>query len=91
MSLNQIVIFNLGLVLVGMGIAAYYWDKNRHLRWSPIPASLAGGIVYLSFGPVPLTAVFVAKIMATSLVLGFLFYVVVWIECREWPNKSSER
>ena len=83
MSLSQIVFLNLGLIVIGMGIAAYYWDKKRHLRWSPIPATVAGGIVYLSFGPIPLTTIFVAKILATSLVLGFLFYFVVWIECRE--------
>jgi hypothetical protein len=91
MSLNQIVFVNLGLILVGMAIAAYFWDKKRHLRWLPIPATLAGGIVYLSFGPVPLTAAFIAKIMSTSLVLGFLFFFVVWIECRESPKKPSDR
>ena len=89
MTLDQIVFVNLGLIVVGMGIAAYYWDKNRHLRWSPIPATLTGGAVYLAFGPVPLTAAFVAKIIATSLVLGFLFFCVVWVECRESPKKSS--
>ena len=50
MSLNQIVFLNLGLIVIGMSIAAYYWDKKRRLRWSPIPATVAGGIIYLSFG-----------------------------------------
>lgn len=89
MTLNQIVFVNLGLIVVGMGIAAYYWDKNRRLRWSPIPATIAGGVVYLAFGPVPITAAFVVKIIATSLILGFLFFFVVWIECRESPKKPN--
>ena len=91
MSLNHIVFLNLGIIVIGMGIAAYYWDKKRRLRWSPILATLIAGIVYLSFGPSPLTALFVGKIMATSLVLVFGFYFVVWIECRERRKKSTDR
>lgn len=91
MTLNQIVFVNLGLIVVGMGIAAYYWDKNKNLRWTPIPATVAGGVVYLALGPVPLTATFVAMVIATSLVLGFLFFFVVWVQCRESPNTPTGR
>jgi len=91
MPLNYIVFVNLGIILVGMGIAAYFWDKKRQLRSLPIPATLLTGVVYLSFGPGPITAVFVAKIMATSLALGFIFYLVLWIECREWRKKPGDR
>ena len=83
MSLNQIVLLNLVLIVAGMSISAYYWDKINLLRWSPIPATIVGAVIYLTFGPVPISAIFVAKILATSLVTGFLFYIVVWIQCRE--------
>ena len=82
MSLNQIVFLNLVLIFVGMSIAAHYWERKPHLRWSPIPAALVGALVFLLFGPVPVTFAFVVKIMATFLALGFLFYFVVWVQCR---------
>lgn len=89
MSLSQIVFLNFVLIVVGMSIAAYYWDKKKRRRWAPILATAIGGLVYLSFGPTPLTTIFAAKVLSTSLVLGFLFYFVVWIECRERRRKPT--
>ena len=91
MSLNQIVFLNLGLVVASMSTAAYFWHKKKFLRWLPVPATLMGAIIYLLFGPVAVTPFFVVKIMATFLVVGFLFYFVLWIECREPRKKPNDR
>lgn len=91
MSLSQIVLLNVAILLVGMGVAAFYWDKNHRLRWSPIVAALVAALLYLSLGPIPLTAMFVVKIVAGSLAVWLLMYFVVWIECREWRKKSTDR
>ena len=65
-------------------VSAFFWNKIKFLRKSPIAASLLCGIIYNALTS-DLNSSFLS-IMLASLFIGIGFYFSVWIQCK---NKND--